>query len=168
MRSEFLEAAVGAAREAGAAIRGVWDRGGQVVDHVDGRVLTHAELAAGGGDPLTEADMASDAILSARLRARFPGHGWLSEETVDDASRLSREWAWIVDPLDGTREFTLRVPEFVVSVALVHHGRPVLGVLYKDAVGPAAARWVGPGRPWGWSGNGATTTAEARADAACP
>lgn len=149
MRSEFLEAAVGAAREAGAAIRGVWDRGGHVVDHADGRVLSRAELAAGAGDPLTEADMASDAILSARLRARFPDHGWLSEETVDDASRLSRAWAWIVDPLDGTREFTLRVPEFVVSVALVHHGRPVLGVLYNPVTDELFTGVVGEGATLG-------------------
>jgi myo-inositol-1(or 4)-monophosphatase len=145
MRTELLHAAIAAAREAGAAIRDVWDRGGQAVDHADGRALTPEELAAGRGDPLTEADTAADAILSAHLRGRFAGFGWLSEETADDQSRRDSAYAWIVDPLDGTREFTLRVPEFVVSVGLVHEGRPVLGVLHNPITGELYAGVVGEG-----------------------
>jgi myo-inositol-1(or 4)-monophosphatase len=55
------------------------------------------------------------------------GEGWLSEESVDDLSRLDKERVWVVDPLDGTREFVAGIPEFCVSVAMVEGGRPVAG-----------------------------------------
>jgi myo-inositol-1(or 4)-monophosphatase len=78
-----------------------------------------------GHDPVTEADMAVDAVLRQELLR--DGEGWLSEESVDDPSRLERERVWIVDPLDGTREFVAGVPEFCVSIALVENGIPVAG-----------------------------------------
>ena len=56
---------------------------------------------------------------------------WLSEETVDSKSRLSKERVWIVDPLDGTKEFIEGVPQFVVSIALVEKGTPIIGVLHN-------------------------------------
>src|SRR5205823_11674837 len=70
-----------------------------------------------GHDPVTEADKSVDAVLYKELLRT--GEGWLSEETVDDFSRLSHERVWVVDPLDGTREFVAGIPEFCVSVALV-------------------------------------------------
>ncbi len=115
-----IEVAIDAARRAGAAIRAVYQREGLAV----------TEKADGKG-PLTEADLASNAILEETLRAAFPDDGFLSEETVDDASRLERRRCWIVDPLDGTREFTLGMPEFVVSIGLSLDGDAVLGVLYQ-------------------------------------
>src|SRR3984893_874147 len=70
-----------------------------------------------GHDPVTEADKEIDAALRQELLRE--GEGWLSEESVDDLSRLEKKCVWIVDPLDGTREFVAGVPEFCVSVAMV-------------------------------------------------
>jgi myo-inositol-1(or 4)-monophosphatase len=86
-----------------------------------------------GDDPVTEADLAVDATLK-RILPR-PGEGWLSEETADDESRLSCERTWIVDPLDGTREFVLGIPEFCISIALVENGTAVAGGIYNPATG---------------------------------
>ena len=61
----------------------------------------------------------------------YPEYGWLSEETVDSKERLKKERVWVVDPLDGTKEFIEGVPHFVVSIALVENGRPIIGVLYN-------------------------------------
>jgi myo-inositol-1(or 4)-monophosphatase len=61
------------------------------------------------------------------------GEGWLSEESVDDFSRLDKSRVWVVDPLDGTREFVLGLPEFCVSIAFVENGRPVAGGIYNPA-----------------------------------
>jgi myo-inositol-1(or 4)-monophosphatase len=77
------------------------------------------------GDPVTEADEAIDEILRSTLPA--PGEGWLSEETVDDESRLNCRRTWIVDPLDGTKEFVQGIPEWCVSVGLVEGADPVAG-----------------------------------------
>jgi myo-inositol-1(or 4)-monophosphatase len=84
-----------------------------------------------GGDPVTQADHAVDRVLRDLLPR--DGEGWLSEETVDDRLRLERERAWIVDPLDGTREFVEGLPEWCVSVALVEAGEPVAGGILNPA-----------------------------------
>src|SRR5688572_6820168 len=76
---------------------------------------TLAVVLKAGGDPVTEADRAIDAVLARTLPR--PGDGWLSEETVDDPARLQARRVWIVDPLDGTREFVQGLPEFCVSIA---------------------------------------------------
>jgi myo-inositol-1(or 4)-monophosphatase len=78
-----------------------------------------------GDDPLTEADTRIDAALHEILPRE--GEGWLSEETKDDAVRLKRERVWVVDPIDGTREFVAGIPEWCVSIGLVEHGRAVAG-----------------------------------------
>src|SRR5271154_814132 len=78
-----------------------------------------------GHDPVTEADRALDAVLRKELLRE--GEGWLSEESVDDFSRLDKNRVWVVDPLDGTREFVAGIPEFCVSIAMVENGRPVAG-----------------------------------------
>jgi len=84
-----------------------------------------------GHDPVTEADRAVDAVLRKNLlRAN---EGWLSEESVDDFSRLEKSRVWVVDPLDGTREFVTGIPEFCVSVAMVENGRPVAGGICNPA-----------------------------------
>lgn len=82
-------------------------------------------------NPVTDADYAADTLLRRRLTARLPEAGWLSEETVDQLGRLQKQLVWIVDPLDGTKEFIMGIPEFVVSVALVENGQPILGVIYN-------------------------------------
>lgn len=90
--------------------------------------FTPGDIAAeykSGHDPVTEADRAVDAVLRRELLR--PEEGWLSEESVDDLERLTKSRVWVVDPLDGTREFVEGVPEFCVSVAMVEEGRPVAG-----------------------------------------
>lgn len=86
-----------------------------------------------GHDPVTEADRALDTVLRKNLLRA--GEGWLSEESADDLSRLTCERGWIVDPLDGTREFIAGIPEFCVSIAMVDHGKPVAGGIYNPATG---------------------------------
>ena len=82
-------------------------------------------------NPVTTADNAADTRLKEILTETRPEYGWLSEETVDSHKRLKKERVWIVDPLDGTKEFIEGVPHFVVSVALVENGNPIVGVLYN-------------------------------------
>jgi len=84
-----------------------------------------------GHDPVTEADRAVDAVLHRELLR--DGEGWLSEESVDDLTRLQKSRVWVVDPLDGTREFVAGIPEFCVSVAMVEDGRPVAGGICNPA-----------------------------------
>jgi myo-inositol-1(or 4)-monophosphatase len=80
-------------------------------------------------NPVTLADLESDEVIRARLSATFPDDAILSEETVGDLSRVERARVWIVDPMDGTKEFTKKIPEFGVSIALVEAGEPVVGVI---------------------------------------
>src|SRR5262252_2345944 len=86
-----------------------------------------------GADPVTEADRAANDVLRRVLIQN--GEGWLSEESVDDKQRLGKERVWVVDPLDGTREFVAGIPEWCVSVALVEHGRAVAGGICNPATG---------------------------------
>jgi myo-inositol-1(or 4)-monophosphatase len=82
-------------------------------------------------NPVTTADNEADSYLKSTLMSARPQYGWLSEETVDSKRRLSKEKVWIVDPLDGTKEFIEGVPQFVVSIALVEKGTPIIGVLHN-------------------------------------
>ena len=84
-------------------------------------------------NPVTDADLAADRLLKERLGALLPESGWLSEETADNLARLEKERVWVVDPLDGTREFVMGIPEFSVSVALVEKGSPLLAVIFNPA-----------------------------------
>ena len=81
------------------------------------------------GDPVTAADHAADVVLR-RILPR-DGEGWLSEESVDDPSRLGCRRVWIVDPIDGTREFIEGIPEWCVSVGLLEDEVPVAGGIYN-------------------------------------
>ncbi|MBK9649369.1 MAG: 3'(2'),5'-bisphosphate nucleotidase CysQ [Deltaproteobacteria bacterium] len=126
------DAAVAASLEAGAAIAGFYKDSYTVKDK-------------GEDNPLTDADLASDKILEERLRAADPEAGWLSEETVDDKSRLTQARSWIVDPLDGTKEFTRGIPEFVVSVAYCVGPDAVVGVLYNPITKELFSGIVGVG-----------------------
>jgi myo-inositol-1(or 4)-monophosphatase len=84
-----------------------------------------------GHDPITEADRTVDDLLRSSLLR--PGEGWLSEESIDDSTRLDKSRVWVVDPLDGTREFVAGIPEFCVSVALIENGHPVAGGICNPA-----------------------------------
>jgi myo-inositol-1(or 4)-monophosphatase len=92
-----------------------------------------------GGEPVCEVDIAVDRLLRERLMEVDPEAGWLSEESVDDRTRLAAERVWVVDPIDGTRDYLRGRPGWAVSVALVEHGRPVLAVLDAPARGE---RWT--------------------------
>src|SRR5438477_2059887 len=85
----------------------------------------------GRDNPVTSTDLAADRAIKKMLMSAFPDYGWLSEETADSSDRLGRERVWIVDPLDGTKEFINKIPEFCVSIALAERGKPVLGVIYN-------------------------------------
>ena len=83
----------------------------------------------GEENPVTSADLASNRLLRERLNAEFPEDGWLSEETADSSDRLDRSRVWVVDPIDGTKEFILGIPHFCVSIGLAVDGEAVLGVI---------------------------------------
>jgi myo-inositol-1(or 4)-monophosphatase len=109
--------------------------------------------------PVSEADIAVDDFLRARLTALLPGCAWLSEESRDDPVRLSSRRLWIVDPIDGTRAYIAGRADWAISVALVEAGRPVAAAIFapvEDSLFLAAA-----GR--GTTLNGAPTAASAGA-----
>ena len=84
-----------------------------------------------GDDPVTEADRAANhALRNVLLR---DGEGWFSEESVDDLTRFSKKHVWIVDPLDGTREFVQGIPEWCISVALIENRRAIAGGICNPA-----------------------------------
>jgi myo-inositol-1(or 4)-monophosphatase len=83
------------------------------------------------GTPVTEADLAVDALLKEKLCDARPDYGWLSEETPDDPARLSRPNLWIADPIDGTRAYAMRSDEWCIAVALIAGGRPLIGAIYR-------------------------------------
>ena len=89
------------------------------------------EIKSERGDPLTAADGAADRVLREMLPAK--GEGWLSEESSDDPVRLGCRRVWVVDPIDGTREFIDGIPEWCISVGLVEDGVPVAGGIYNPA-----------------------------------
>lgn len=79
--------------------------------------------------PVTDADMASHKIIVDGL-ADF-GYPILSEEGIDDKSRFGSEWLWLIDPLDGTKDFLEKTGEFTIMIGLLHNGVPVLGLIYQ-------------------------------------
>ena len=87
-----------------------------------------------GNSPVTEADIAIDTYLRDTLMGARPSYGWLSEESEDNPSRLAANKAFIVDPIDGTRGFIEGSENWVVSIALVEKGCPVIGVLYAPVL----------------------------------
>ena len=96
-----------------------------------------------GDDPVTEADRAADSVLRALLLR--DGEGWLSEESADDLGRLGKERVWVVDPLDGTREFVAGIPEWCLSIGLVENGKAVAGGICNPATGEIFLGSLGTG-----------------------
>lgn len=119
-----LEAALAAAKDAAYAA------GRVLMSYYTSRyeILQKAE-----DHPVTTADLEANAVLHDRLLAAFPEAGWLSEESRDNPERLEKDWIWVVDPLDGTKEFIEGIDEFAVSIALVRGHEPVLAVTYNPA-----------------------------------
>ena len=85
---------------------------------------------SGGAGPVTEADLAVNAMLEARLKAARPDYGWLSEETEDDLKRLQNPTCFILDPIDGTRSFIAGEPSWAHSFATVQNGQVTAAVIY--------------------------------------
>lgn len=112
-------------------IRAALRAAGEILSEYEPGEVEHRRKS--GGDPVTEADTRVDALLREMLPRS--GEGWLSEETRDDLSRLACERVWVVDPLDGTKEFILGLPEWCVSIGLVEAGVPVAGGIFNPAAG---------------------------------
>lgn len=120
--SQRLEAIV---REAGRIAHDLWPGAGHQVESWEKEP----------GSPVSAADLAVDAFLKRELGALLPAAGWLSEETIDCGSRLPKGLVWLVDPIDGTRDFVRGRSGWAVSVALVSAGRPLIGMLSAPARG---------------------------------
>jgi len=110
---------------------------GEVVERLRREGVRYGRKA--GRELVSEADLEAAALLERRLRSAFPGDGWLSEEHRDSPERLRAARVWVVDPIDGTREYLQGVPEYAVSIALVAEGEPVLGVVHNPATGEVFA-----------------------------
>lgn len=117
-----LEAIV---REAGRIAHDLWPGAGHEVESWEKEP----------GSPVCAADLAVDAFLKRELGALLPSAGWLSEETADAPERIDRDLIWLVDPIDGTRDFLRGRSGWCVSVALVSRGRPLIGMMGAPARG---------------------------------
>lgn len=85
------------------------------------------------GDPVCAADIAVNDFLKRELTGLLPSAGWLSEETADLSDRVNDSLVWLVDPIDGTRDFVRGRAGWAVSVALVESAKPLLGYLFAPA-----------------------------------
>ncbi|MGM0618185.1 MAG: inositol monophosphatase family protein [Actinomycetota bacterium] len=104
---------------------------GEALDEVAGWLLADSGdvevTAKADGTPVTDADTSVDDHLRARLTAAFPDHGVLSEERGTRSPTTA--WTWVIDPIDGTSNYTNRLPYWCISVALLHDGEPVLAMI---------------------------------------
>ncbi len=121
-----LDAAKQAAQEAGQIIRSYYQKVYQTSYKEGYRDESGIKI-----NPVTEVDLKSNEKIQEVLKGTFPDYGWLSEETKDSEERFHKKRVWIVDPLDGTKEFIGGIPEFTVSIGLVEDGIPVVGVIYN-------------------------------------
>jgi len=120
--ADRLEAIV---REAGRIAHAMWPGAGHALDAWE----------KSPGNPVCAADIEVDAFLLRELGALLPAAGWLSEETADDPARLDKGLIWLVDPVDGTRDFIRGRTGWAVSVALISEKRPLMGFLAAPARG---------------------------------
>jgi len=129
--NEMLHTAIAIAHEAGTVVRAAFPRTAL------GRVTFK-----GAVDPVTQTDVAAETLILERLRAAFPDHRLLAEESGGDAWQTPGPPIWVVDPLDGTNNFAHGFPHVGISLALVEDGEPLLGVIYdplRDETFAAAA-----------------------------
>lgn len=130
---EQIEVAESIAREAGDLLMDFY-RGGYEVELKD------------GDEPVTEADRAANRLIVKRLRRAFPDDGIVAEESAADAEEARGERrVWMVDPMDGTKEFTTQTDEFAVMIGLCVDSRPLLGVVNQPATGTLYRGVVGDG-----------------------
>ncbi|MFQ5508224.1 MAG: 3'(2'),5'-bisphosphate nucleotidase CysQ [Leptospirillia bacterium] len=119
-----LKLAISAARAAGEVIMSYYE------DEYDIKEKGGDER---GGNPVTTADLEADNILKRLLLENRPDYGWLSEETADSGERLKCDRVWIVDPIDGTKEFIKGIPQFAISIGLADQGEIILAVILNPA-----------------------------------
>lgn len=115
-----LETAERAAKQAGAAVMDLFKGSYEVQEKSK-------------NNPVTTADLEANRLIRETIRDRFPGDAWLSEEDKDSAERLQNSRVWVIDPIDGTKEFIEGVPQFAVSIAFVENGRPKAAVVFNPA-----------------------------------
>jgi len=112
---------------------------GRVAREAGRRILEHygvtEHVTKAGGSPVTEADLAANRLIVESISAEWPGEPVLAEESRDSADQRVERDLWIVDPLDGTREFLAQNGEFAVMIGFVAGGEPVAGVVYLPARG---------------------------------
>lgn len=116
-KSDELKLAIAIAKEAGAILLQYYDK----------------ELTVSLKDnntPVSDADIAANDLIIKRLKEHFP-YPILSEESADDKARLGQKLVWIVDPLDGTKDFIAKNGEFTVAIGLVQNNQPIMGVVYR-------------------------------------
>ncbi|MGI9243552.1 MAG: 3'(2'),5'-bisphosphate nucleotidase CysQ family protein, partial [Verrucomicrobiales bacterium] len=116
-------------------LRGVARRAGEAVLEVYARDFD-VEFKA-DESPLTEADQRSNEVIVAALQERYPEIPIISEEirALDYCEREAWQSCWMIDPLDGTKEFVKKNGEFTINIALIHEGEPVAGVVYRPVTG---------------------------------
>ncbi len=114
-----LELLIKAARSAGEIAKQHYEQG-------ESKVWNKAQ-----NHPVTDADIAVNDHLAEVLKSARPSYGWLSEETKDDFSRRTREYCFVIDPIDGTRAFIDRLPHFTICLAVLRNGICVAGVVYN-------------------------------------
>ncbi len=121
--NEILADCINAAREAGKEIMRIY------------RDSSYHVRSKADNSPVTEADVRANEIILGILYEKYPEAGFLAEESADDLSRREKEWCFIIDPLDGTKEFIKQSDEFTVNIALVRKQKPFLGVVYVPVSG---------------------------------
>ena len=146
--SKLLDIIIPAAVKAGEEIMKIYNRGGAEFKLKD------------DNSPLTEADTVSNRVICETLEKHFPFYSILAEESKDDLSRLRQRYCFIVDPLDGTKEFIKRNGEFTVNIALAFDGSPILGVIYIPCTNTLYYAYRGGGA-YKISGDGMTTKLKA-------
>lgn len=124
-------------REAGRIALAAWPGAGHTVETWE----------KAPGNPVCAADLAVDTFLKRELGRLLPAAGWLSEETADDPARLGRGLIWLVDPIDGTRDFIRGRTGWAVSVALISERRPLIGMLAAPA---RDEEWIGISGQGSW------------------
>ncbi len=128
--SEYVDLANRMADVAGAVVLSYFRKKVEIEDKKD-------------ASPVTIADRQSEAIMRELINQHAPDHGILGEEYGPE--NLDAEWVWVLDPIDGTKAFITGKPSFGILIALLHMGKPVLGVIDQPVT---AERWVGAsGRP---------------------
>lgn len=135
-------------REAGQIAVGRWPGHGHILESWDKEP----------NSPVSTADLEVDAFLRRELGRLLPSAGWLSEESTDHPERLDKGLAWLVDPIDGTRDFIRGRPGWCISVALVSERRPLIGMLAAPARGE---EWLGIAGQGAWR-NGEVLVASKR------